>query len=220
LIDLICQYCGSFLASLPAERGETVTVRCPSCGKSLEFEVLDPYATWNAPPEGGREDRSDPLRDDARGGWSTLFHPGSLPTPREDPESDDPAAGVSGSPAGSVVVAQGTLLLKRQQLDLPPQPFEVEAFFLVPREETAPRRIPVKALLTTFGRAGADVELDDEAVSGRHFQVETLGREVFIRDLDSRNGTFLNGRSIRYCELRPGDEVLAGRTVLIFRTSE
>jgi hypothetical protein len=220
LIDLICQYCGSFLASLPAQRGETVTVRCPSCGRSLEFEVLDPYATWNGPPEEGQDDRSDPMRDDARGGWSTLFHPGSLPTPWEDSEGEDPSAGAHGPTAGSVVVAQGTLLLKRQELEPQPQPFDVEAFFLVPREEAAPRRIPLKALLTTFGRAGADVELDDEAVSGRHFQVEALGGEVFIRDLDSRNGTFLNGRSIRYCELRPGDEVLAGRTVLIFQTSE
>jgi adenylate cyclase len=81
-------------------------------------------------------------------------------------------------------------------------------------------RLPLPSARTVFGRAEADVDLGDPAVSGRHFQVEAAGREFFIRDLGSRNGTFVNGRRIRYAELLPGDEVLAGSTYLVFRTSQ
>ncbi len=47
-----------------------------------------------------------------------------------------------------------------------------------------------------------------------------MGREFFVRDLSSKNGTFLNGHRVRYSELLPGDELRAGDTVLVFRTSE
>lgn len=36
----------------------------------------------------------------------------------------------------------------------------------------------------------------------------------------SEGATFVNGRRIRYAKLLPGDEVLAGSTYLVFRTSE
>lgn len=54
----------------------------------------------------------------------------------------------------------------------------------------------------------------------QRLEFEVLGGEFILRDLESRNGSFLDGRSMRCCELRPGDEVLAGRTVLVFRTSD
>lgn len=216
MIDLICQHCGNFLYNLPAPPGETVTLRCPSCDRQLEFQVLDLYATGKVPPTEAIDDRSD----NAKGGWSTLFHPGSLPTPGEDPETEDPPAGDDlVATAATVHRVEGTLLLQSKDLAPPTRAPGIEASFLIPGEESVARHIPLRASRTTFGRTGADVELNDEAVSGRHFQVEVLGREFLIRDLQSRNGTFLNGRSIRHCELRPGDEVLAGRTVLVFQIS-
>jgi len=221
LIDLICQHCGSYLSNLPAPPGETVTLRCPSCDRQLEFHVLDLYATGKVPGTEAVADGSAGVRDDGQGGWSTLFHPGSLPTPRDDPETEEPPDGdLAVATAATVHRVEGTLLLQSRDLAPADEPLGIEAFFLIAGEETVPRRIPLKAPRTTFGRTHADVDLSDDAVSGRHFEVEILGRELFIRDLESRNGTFLNGRSIRHCELRPGDEVLAGRTVLIFQTSE
>jgi pSer/pThr/pTyr-binding forkhead associated (FHA) protein len=73
---------------------------------------------------------------------------------------------------------------------------------------------------TVFGRHDADVALDDPAISSQHFQIEAFGREFFLRDLDSRNGTFLNGSQVRYSQVLPGDQITAGKTSLIFRLSD
>src|SRR5580698_11620076 len=41
-----------------------------------------------------------------------------------------------------------------------------------------------------------DIVLDAAAVSRQHAQILTEGEDYFIEDLHSRNGTFVNGRSI------------------------
>jgi len=60
---------------------------------------------------------------------------------------------------------------------------------------------------TTVGRdPAADVCIDDEAVSWHHLEVESRGGVLMATDLDSRNGTALNGESLdRPRRLRDGD---------------
>ncbi len=60
---------------------------------------------------------------------------------------------------------------------------------------------------TTVGRdPGADVCLDDEAVSWHHLEIEARGGVLMATDLDSRNGTALNGEPLdRPRRLRDGD---------------
>jgi hypothetical protein len=58
--------------------------------------------------------------------------------------------------------------------------------------------------------------LADPEVSRRHARLEAHNGDVYLRDLDSRNGTFLNGKRIRGAiELFEGDEVDAGTTRII-----
>ncbi|MEO9171306.1 MAG: FHA domain-containing protein [Candidatus Baltobacteraceae bacterium] len=69
----------------------------------------------------------------------------------------------------------------------------------------------------TIGRA-PEVELPvrDAEVSRQHARLETHGKVVYLRDLGSSNGTFLNGRRIdRAIEIRPGDEIDIGTTRLV-----
>lgn len=76
---------------------------------------------------------------------------------------------------------------------------------------------PLPQRVVTIGRAdGNDVVLPDPAVSGRHAQVVFEGAEVFIEDLGSRNGTFLNDSDtvIARALLRPLDTIRVGDTVL------
>ena len=94
---------------------------------------------------------------------------------------------------------------------------EMRPYFLVVGAPAGRERIPIVASQTVFGRDQGDVRLADSAVSGRHFQLDVVGNECFLRDLGSRNGTQLNGHPIRYAEVLPGDEVRAGETVLVFR---
>jgi protease PrsW len=52
--------------------------------------------------------------------------------------------------------------------------------------------------------------LDERLVSRRHAEVRAEGGRLFVRDLGSRNGTFVNGRRVSTAELRPGDTLRLG----------
>lgn len=69
----------------------------------------------------------------------------------------------------------------------------------------------------TIGRdRGTQLVLADSEVSRRHVRLETQNGTVFLRDLGSSNGTFLNGRRLTSAiELREGDTVDVGTTRLI-----
>ncbi|MCP4359807.1 MAG: FHA domain-containing protein, partial [Chloroflexi bacterium] len=63
--------------------------------------------------------------------------------------------------------------------------------------------------MTVIGRQeGADIVLDDQMVSRRHAQIECTDEGCTITDLDSSNGTKLNGARLRAKDsvpLNPGD---------------
>ena len=65
---------------------------------------------------------------------------------------------------------------------------------------------------TVVGRdPEADICLDDEAVSWHHLEVENRGGVLMATDLDSRNGTALNGEPLdRPRRLRDGDTLTVG----------
>lgn len=63
-----------------------------------------------------------------------------------------------------------------------------------------------------------DVVVDGEGVSRVHAAFERFGDAWCVRDLGSRNGTFVNGeRVIGERALHAGDEILLGRLRLLFR---
>ena len=71
----------------------------------------------------------------------------------------------------------------------------------------------------TLGRgANNDVPLpDDEFASARHARIEPRRDGVYVEDLGSTNGTFVNGiRLARERRLQPGDVVRVGETDLRF----
>ena len=66
----------------------------------------------------------------------------------------------------------------------------------------------------TFGRDGADVDLQDPLVSKLHCAVEVYGDLVVLRDLQSASGTFLNDFQIKDELLKDKDKFRLGGTVL------
>ena len=69
----------------------------------------------------------------------------------------------------------------------------------------------------TIGRStGADFILDAALVSRVHCQLLALGDgELEVRDLESTNGTYVNGNRVERARLAPGDKVQVGRVELV-----
>jgi len=60
------------------------------------------------------------------------------------------------------------------------------------------------------------LQILDQGVSRRHAEIFRIGEMHFIRDLGSRNGTFVNEEKITEELLRVGDEVKIGSTIAMF----
>jgi Protein of unknown function (DUF3662)/FHA domain len=79
------------------------------------------------------------------------------------------------------------------------------------------RRYPLSGPVTVIGRSSAcDVPLDDASASRRHAEVRRRGGKTVLVDLDSTNGTLVNGRRVREAPLRPGDRITIGTTAIVF----
>ena len=57
----------------------------------------------------------------------------------------------------------------------------------------------------------------DSAVSRRHFEIYTDKHKWYVRDLNSRHGTFVNGFRIETMELEDGDRIRVGNMQLVFK---
>jgi pSer/pThr/pTyr-binding forkhead associated (FHA) protein len=66
----------------------------------------------------------------------------------------------------------------------------------------------------------AQIRLEDEGVSRRHFLIVRDGGDCVIKDLNSRNGTWVDGYRVFAEKLRHNDSILAGRTVFVFADRE
>jgi class 3 adenylate cyclase len=76
------------------------------------------------------------------------------------------------------------------------------------------RRLEIESQVV-LGRGDADIVIDDGEISRRHALVRARRGEFEIEDLDSLNGTWVNGHRIGApVQLRPGDVVRLGSTVL------
>lgn len=78
---------------------------------------------------------------------------------------------------------------------------------------------PVPANRTTIGREADNfVQLPDPNVSKHHAAIVAAQGRWTIEDLDSRNGTFVNGAAVKRCELKNGDRVRIGSAEFVFET--
>jgi len=65
---------------------------------------------------------------------------------------------------------------------------------------------------TTLGRRPYnDIVIDNLAVSGEHAVLQMVGSDVFIEDLNSTNGTYINGKAVKKQLLTHNDTVEIGK---------
>src|SRR6185369_9200328 len=73
----------------------------------------------------------------------------------------------------------------------------------------------------SIGRESANgIALSHASVSRRHCTIEHAEGEFKLTDLDSYNGTFVNGMAIKDQILSPGDHIRLGNIELLFVTGE
>ncbi|WP_280153285.1 FHA domain-containing protein [Piscinibacter sp. XHJ-5] len=70
---------------------------------------------------------------------------------------------------------------------------------------------------TTLGRRPYnDIVIDNLAVSGEHAVLQMMGADVFIEDLNSTNGTYINGKAVKKQLLTHNDTVEIGKYKIKF----
>ena len=86
---------------------------------------------------------------------------------------------------------------------------------LVVVDASAKRSVPLTGSIVIGRAADADLVIDDPYASDRHARFGIREGEVRLRDLDSTNGTWVNGERIEAARtVHHGDEIKIGNTTV------
>lgn len=84
--------------------------------------------------------------------------------------------------------------------------------------EVGGKRYPIVKARTVIGRGSdADITVDDSGTSRRHVEILWDGSRAQVHDLESTNGSQLNGEPVKKAALEPDSVVTIGRTRIVFR---
>lgn len=80
------------------------------------------------------------------------------------------------------------------------------------------KRHPLVKARTVIGRGSdADITISDAGTSRKHVEVLWDGERAMVRDMNSTNGTLLDGRKVVEAALPPDSTITIGRTDIVFR---
>jgi pSer/pThr/pTyr-binding forkhead associated (FHA) protein len=89
--------------------------------------------------------------------------------------------------------------------------------WLIPQTHKTPSGFPITRKLMIIGRAtNIDITINDPTISKKHAQLISFENEYQLRDLDSRNGTFINNQRISEAYLGNGDLITFGEAKFVF----
>ncbi|MGC4091282.1 MAG: FHA domain-containing protein [Polyangiaceae bacterium] len=188
---------------LPAWLDATRLLAHPSAGKKTLAEV----------PAAAKIRGTQALRMPAAIGTAAMQGPAAAPPGTTALSAPSSAA----APAPSA--ARGTRMLS---IGLPSAPLRppTQAVLSMPTWlERGAERIPLTRAVTTLGSSNdADVRLPDARVAPSHAQLIVHAGDVFVRDLGSHGGTWLNGAPLsQERRLSDGDRLQLGPELLVFR---
>jgi len=94
---------------------------------------------------------------------------------------------------------------------------EERAYLIVLSGQNVGEMYKLSGEQVTMGRGGsADIRLVDEGISRFHARIRSEGNHMVVEDLESRNGTFLNGERVTTArKLEDGDKIQVGRTTVL-----
>jgi tetratricopeptide (TPR) repeat protein len=175
----------------------------PAPVAAREPSLPEPPLDESAGPA-GRGDEREELN------WSALPDDGERAMPDVGPTRVD---GEPSAPTGDK-----TLIFDDPEAEAEQEPeLDVPLLIIIQGEEEG-REVELRRDELTLGR-GPDNELvlPDIACSRRHAMIERQGEDWVVVDLNSGNGTLVNGERVQRAVLRDGDEIEVGSTVLEFQ---
>jgi len=91
------------------------------------------------------------------------------------------------------------------------------AYLFIRSEDQGPVKVPLGDKPIFIGRSSDnDICLRDLTVSNKHAKVASVGGRYRVNDLNSTNGSYVNGESVTEKVLVDGDEIQIGNTVMAF----
>ncbi|MGD8917125.1 MAG: FHA domain-containing protein [Syntrophobacterales bacterium] len=96
----------------------------------------------------------------------------------------------------------------------------IKSCFILESGSTEKRVFPFYQRLTIGRHSANDVALADRMVSKQHAVVGRVKGRIVVKDLGSRNGTFVNGEKVEKAILASGDRLKVGSAVLRFFKEE
>ena len=118
---------------------------------------------------------------------------------------------LGGAPQESIILGAAEADALRAELGVRPTRFRV----LGGPGLRAGKTIEIVSAIVIGRDPGTGIRLDgDEFASSRHARIEPRTDGVWVEDLGSTNGTFLNGERVTAERVQPGDVVRVGQTEL------
>jgi pSer/pThr/pTyr-binding forkhead associated (FHA) protein len=88
------------------------------------------------------------------------------------------------------------------------------------KKDGTKKLFPLSSNITVIGRRhDCDLRVPLTLVSRRHCKLSKNNQIINIRDLDSRNGTFLNGKRIKEADLNAGDYIGVGSLTFMLQVN-
>src|SRR5688572_24383570 len=113
-------------------------------------------------------------------------------------------------PLAGILCAANGELAERRSLSVASQPF-----LLIESSDGAARELPITDKPITVGRHSANLIVLTDGMASRYHCVIEKGQDgLRVRDLDSSNGTRVNGQVIKTWRLGDGDVVQVGKSTL------
>lgn len=126
---------------------------------------------------------------------------------------DEPASSAAATP-----VPTDTSILARPGHGVPGPDSAARAFLVVQTDGAPSARFDLRSSVIAIGRGSDnDVIVDDPQVSRRHCQLKLQHGAYEFVDLQSRNGSSVNGRPVEGIALADGDRIRIGGTSIEFR---
>jgi len=99
--------------------------------------------------------------------------------------------------------------------EVTPIPQEIDARLQIVAGPDTGKILYIEDPIIVLGREDdCHLILDDPRVSNRHAMVYFAGGEFRARDLNSTNGSLLNGSALTECAMADGDDLRVGKTVV------